>query len=465
MIALHIAIRTLMRRKVRMLLIGLLVMLGTILIIFGETFTLSAGYFSKRSIIDHFTGDIIIYSDKAKEKPSPFSFTTPLPIISDPSAIEAWLDNNRYVKHHVAIAQNYGLMSINKHGVKQDVPFIFYAVEPKRYLDAFPNVDIIQGSFFNTDNTGPADGVVLSEFQVENYRDNYSTAFETGDKVTLLSLSDGGSVNALNSVIAGIYKPKYYSNVFNYINFINTATYAKLYNFTGVQSESMPQSLNDALQSESDDDIFGLADSPFDSIATSSLVKQELTGYTLIAVQLHNTSDVKAFLNDLSQKGFAIKTANWKEASGFFAYIADTIRAVIYSATFLIFLIVVFILMNTMIINVLERTGEIGTLRAIGGEKSFIMSIFLAESFILNGIAAFAGAIISFVLIVLFKNGIMLPDIMQQYLTGGGILPLLLSPQPFIEAFVVILAVSTIATLYPIKVATSITPLKAMSVK
>jgi putative ABC transport system permease protein len=448
-----------------MLLIGLLVMLGTILIIFGETFTLSAGYYSKRSIIDYFTGDIIIYSDKAKEKPSPFSFTTPLPVISDPSAIESWLDSSTYVKHHVAIAQNYGLMSIDRNGNKQDVPFVFYAVDPKRYTDAFPNILIIDGSFFNNDNKGPADGVVLSEFQVKNYRDNYSTEIKSGDKVTLLSLSDGGSVNALSSVIAGVYKPEYYSNVFNYINFINTATYAKLYNFTGVKSESMPKSLNDALKSESEDDIFGLADASFDSIATSSLVKQELTGYTLIAVQLKNASDAKAFVNDLSKNGFSIKTADWKEASGFFAYIADTIRAVIYSATFLIFLIVVFILMNTMIINVLERTGEIGTLRAIGGEKSFIMSIFLAESFILNGIAAFVGASVSLILILLFRTGIMLPDIVQQYLTGGREMPLLLSPLPFIEALAVILAVSIIATLYPIKVATAITPLKAMSVK
>jgi ABC-type antimicrobial peptide transport system permease subunit len=44
-------------------------------------------------------------------------------------------------------------------------------------------------------------------------------------------------------------------------------------------------------------------------------------------------------------------------------------------------------------------------------------------------------------------------------------MPLLLSPLPFIEALAVILAVSIIATLYPIKVATAITPLKAMSVK
>ena len=78
MVTLTIAMRSLLRRKVRMLLIGLLVVLGTILIVFGETFSLSAKHFSRLAIVNYFTGDLIIYSDRAKDNPSPFSFTTPL---------------------------------------------------------------------------------------------------------------------------------------------------------------------------------------------------------------------------------------------------------------------------------------------------------------------------------------------------------------------------------------------------
>ena len=36
--------------------------------------------------------------------------------------------------------------------------------------------------------------------------------------------------------------------------------------------------------------------------------------------------------------------------------------------------------MNTLIISIVERTGEIGTMRALGGEKSFIRGLFLAET-------------------------------------------------------------------------------------
>ena len=33
--------------------------------------------------------------------------------------------------------------------------------------------------------------------------------------------------------------------------------------------------------------------------------------------------------------------------------------------------------MNTLIINIVERTGEIGTMRALGGEKRFVRRSFL----------------------------------------------------------------------------------------
>ena len=460
-----IAIRTLMRRKGRMLLIGLLVMLGTILIVFGETFSLSVKAASRESIVNYFTGDLIICSDKAKDNPSPFSFTTPLPIIPDPARIGAWLSDNQLVADYVAIAQNYGLLSIDKKGRKTEVPFIFYAVDPKRYRSVFHNINVAEGRFYDTDGDGPAGGVVLSALQQENYRKNYSVKIEPGDAVTLLSLSDGGSVNAVPSRIVGIYNPKYYTNVFNYINFLDAKSYMHLYNFTGVDSSSMPAAYNRALASSSDDAIFGLAGDFGEGLDTKELVARDVTGYTMIAVRLRKSSDARKLTDELLAQGFGVKVTSWSDASGFFSYIARIIQAVLYGATFLVFLIVVFILMNTLIINVLERTGEIGTLRAMGAEKSFITAIFLWESLLLNGTAAVCGMAVSSLLIAVAGSGegILLPDIVQQYLTGGSGIPLILTIRPFAEACVIVIVVSLLATLYPIRVATAVTPLKAMT--
>ena len=166
----------------------------------------------------------------------------------------------------------------------------------------------------------------------------------------------------------------------------------------------------------------------------------------------------------MDKQSFGVKCASWEESAGFFAYIGKIIQGVIFGATLLIFLIVVFILMNTLIINVLERTGEIGTLRAMGGEKSFIRSLFLWESFLLNGTSAIVGMVISLIAILILSTGkgILLPDVVMQYLTGGAPLYLIISIRPFVEAIALVSLVSILATIYPIRVATKITPLKAM---
>jgi len=468
MLALTIALRYLLRRKVRMFTIGVLVVLGTMIIVLGETFSLSAKHFSREAIITYFTGDCIIYSARSKEKPSPFSFTTPLPILDDAATITSWLNDNPLVDKQVAITQNFGLMSVQKDGSPVEVPFVFYAVDPVDYRATFPNIDMEKGYFFSTDPAGPESGVVLSRFQVDNFSKNYRLNIDTGSAVTLLSLTDGGSVNTYASKVIGIYSPHRFVNVFNYINFIDIGTYSRLYNFTGVEASSLPKSFNDAFASTSDDAIFGLSsDNSLGVIATESLVAAKLSGYTLIAVKLKYRADLTQFMQQVTTTHPSAACVAWKDASSFFAKVAGIIQMVIYGATLLIFIIVAFILMNTLIISVLERTAEVGTLRALGGEKGFITGLFLWEAFLLNGISATVGMIISALLIAIAgrSGGVPLPDVVAQYLIGGGQLPLLFTARPFIEAVMLVFVVSVSATIYPIQVATSITPLKAMNRK
>jgi putative ABC transport system permease protein len=468
MLALKIAWRYLLRRKVRMAMIGVLVALGTMVIVLGETFSLSAKVASRESIITYFTGDMILYSARSKEKPSPFAFTTPLPVISKVQKIKQWLEKNPLVDRHVAITQNYGILSVDKQGKKSDLPFFFYAVNPADYRAMFPNISMVKGAFFAADSGGPASGAVISRSQTENYSKNYGVDLAPGDRGTLLSLTDGGAVNAAASRVIGIYDPKHYKNVFNYINFLDIESYSRLYNFTGVDSASLPPSYNTALASSSDDEIFNLSrQADFGGLATGSLVSTELTGYTMVAVKLKRHQDARQFSTQLAREGFEVKTASWKEASSFFANVADIIQSIIYGATFLIFLIVVFILMNTLIISVLERTGEVGTLRALGGEKGFITSIFISEALLLNGCAALVGMVGSVIVILAISasGGLPLPEIMSQYLIGGGDLRLMVFARPFIEAMFLILVISALATVYPIRVATAIAPLKAMAEK
>jgi putative ABC transport system permease protein len=444
-----------------MLLIGLLVVFGTLLIVFGETFTRSAAAASKQSIIHNFTGDFILYSARSKEMPSPFAFTTPLPNIQNVDKIVTWLAAQPEVETYVPLAQNYSIISVEGKSGKVELPFIFYAVDPVPYEATFSNVKMREGTFLSA-----GDGILVSEFQNAQYEKRYGVRLSVGQRVTVLGLSEGGGVNAYATTVRGIFDPIYYKNVFNYINFIDIRTYSGVYNFTGVAKGSLPDSLEKGLAaaSQNEDSIFALAGDSAGSIDTSRLKAESISGYTMIAVRLKDDAAAGTLMAQATASDFGVKAARWDEASGFFARISSALQAFIYLATALIFLVVAFIFMNTLIISIIERTGEIGTMRALGSEKSFIRRIFLAETLMLNVAASIVGILIGLALILATgRSGLPLPETVSQYLIGGGNLPMRLSAAPFLIAMAIVVAVSVIATVLPIRVATKITPLAAMS--
>lgn len=477
MLTLKIALRTLLRRKGRAALIGSLVAFGTFLIVFGTTFTQSTAEASRASIIDNFTGDFIVYSAKSKELPSPFAFQTPLPNIQNIGAVEEFVRSLPEVESFVPYAQNYAIIQVEREGKKVDLPFIFYAVDPAPYRSMFRNADMKEGSFFGMEaggNSGnsteasiPTSGVLISEFQNAQYLKNYGVSLASGEKVTVLGITEGG-VNTVPSRLSGIFEPQHYKNVFNYINFIDADTYAQLYNFTGV--EALPDSFNAGLDAAINDEdaLFGLADDDgFGKLDLGSLQTASLSGATMIAVKLKDYRNLDPVMKAIRSEGdLGVKVASWKEASGIYATISSALQTFIILATGLIFLVVTLIFTNTLIINVVERTAEIGTMRAIGTDKSFIRGLFLTETLILNLTASFAAMLVSLIaILVLARTGIALPDTIAQFLVGGGKLPIRPMLLPFVEALVVVSLVSVLATLYPVRVATSITPLKAMNDK
>lgn len=249
---------------------------------------------------------------------------------------------------------------------------------------------------------------------------------------------------------------------------MDAETYAAVYNYAGVAA--LPADLEASLAAaEFDEDaIFALAGDPGTGpIDLSELVAEELSGATMIAVRLKGGADPRSVMDRLTaDASLGIKVADWEAASGFYAQISAGLQAFIYFATALVFLVVAMIVMNTLIINVTERTAEIGTMRAIGAERSFVRTVFLAESLVLNLSAAVVGLVASAIGIAVFSGGgILLPDLISQFLVGGGPIPIMPSFWPFALGVVVVAVVSVLATLYPVSVATRITPLKAMSDK
>jgi putative ABC transport system permease protein len=66
--------------------------------------------------------------------------------------------------------------------------------------------------------------------------------------------------------------------------------------------------------------------------------------------------------------------------------------------------IVLFAVVNTMTMNVMERTNEIGTVRAMGVRRGGIRSQFIAEGFLIGAIGATVGAALAFLIAALVNH-------------------------------------------------------------
>ena len=71
-------------------------------------------------------------------------------------------------------------------------------------------------------------------------------------------------------------------------------------------------------------------------------------------------------------------------------------RVVFNIAIIIVAVVAVIIMMNTLVISVIERTGEIGTMRALGAKKGFVRRMFLVETLTIAVVFGLIGTALAF---------------------------------------------------------------------
>jgi putative ABC transport system permease protein len=91
--------------------------------------------------------------------------------------------------------------------------------------------------------------------------------------------------------------------------------------------------------------------------------------------------------------GQKLDLTTWHDEVSFLAKIVSGFVTISISLISVLVLVIMVGIMNTMWMSVRERTGEIGTLRAIGMQRGSVLLMFLLEAMILAAAASTAGAI------------------------------------------------------------------------
>jgi putative ABC transport system permease protein len=118
-------------------------------------------------------------------------------------------------------------------------------------------------------------------------------------------------------------------------------------------------------------------------------------GADRVAVLLHATELTEEVRNELRAEferlGLSVDIKSWVELSDWYRSVKEMFDTIFRFLFIIVFVIVVMSVVNTMGMAVLERTREIGTLRALGLKRRGVLRLFGAESLLLGAFGAASG--------------------------------------------------------------------------
>ena len=164
--------------------------------------------------------------------------------------------------------------------------------------------------------------------------------------------------------------------------------------------------------------------------------------------------------------GMPVTVLDWQTASGIVGQLLLVIKGVLVIAVLVIFLVALFIINNSMMMATMERTSEIGTMRAIGAQRGQVLALFMMETLLLAVVASGLGAGFSVGLLALLGDvGIKAPSSQAMFLFGG---PRLFPTWSWLNVAFGMGSVSLISlasTFYPALMAARVQPVVAMNPK
>jgi putative ABC transport system permease protein len=130
---------------------------------------------------------------------------------------------------------------------------------------------------------------------------------------------------------------------------------------------------------------------------------------TAIVIQLHHTGEMAAARARLTAlmaaKHLPLEVRDFKEMNPFYVQVVGLFSVIFLFLSLVMGVIVLFAVVNTMTMNVMERFAEIGTVRAMGVRRSGIRGQFLLEGAVLGAIGATLGVALAFAAIVAINHG------------------------------------------------------------
>lgn len=500
-----ISLRNLWRHKGKSLVIGAILFLGALIMTLGNGAINGLVKNTDRNMVQNVSGDIILVSTNQLEDNVFTGMPKPLKVLSDFRGLEAYLESRPEIEKSLPMC--YGLAMLLTGGDHPNM-VAYFGVDIEAYQEFFPgNIQIVEGRKLQKgergvllnhlyrerfyDNTGvwpvsEDSGLVVSNLLGQAYSNREGIL--TTNKVVIMGISESGSMKDIRLPFVGIYEFSSINQSLAELNFVDIESFREAFGLITAQdrlavvSEENQELLD--LDTENLDDLFsdqelvGTVKTADTSLKKGALRVEKQQGqdsldwkegsFHFITIKLKPGVNRERFLMELNQdlraKKLDARGIIWSRALGQIGSFSVFMRMALLVFVLFIYFVAAIVIMNTLSMNAIERTSEIGMMRAVGAQKKVIGNMFLTETALLSALFGGAGIVLGTVIVfILGALNIKAPNEITQMLFGGDYFNPIIDLAAFLQGILMLGLVTLLAVIYPIRVARRITPLEAIS--
>lgn len=505
-LAVKIAWRNLLRHRGRSLFVGSILFTGALVLTTGNAVISGMERGMERNIIDRFTGHIVLVSTNTKTDNILYSMTGDnLAEMTGFDKIRPLLDTSPLVEKYLPAARGVPWM-LDPDGDGDGM--IVFGVDFEKYQAMFrTNVRIVEGRPFAQGERGilvnandrnnwyrllgiwvspPVEAGLPASLPPELARNPDLAATRLRTSVALLGLGDRETASDISVPVRGVMEYASLNELWGFIELIDLDSFRECFGYATGETGEPPDAATRALLA-SDTAALDLSvggEAMFVSAGTGAVPDAEALrretvrttsvprvsrdeGYNLVFVRLKPDLDPAASRDTLNAafraRGADARAVTWKAAVGTIAELSTIMKAVLAGLSFVFFIVAGIIIMNALAMSAVERSAELGMMRAIGAHKGFVSAMFFAEVGVLAGIFGGAGTLAGAALATLASALDITSDngFLQLLFGGNTFRPHLAAGDLAITLFELALA-TVLAWLYPARIARRIVPLDAL---